>query len=399
MEKALSPGYWALMTGFTKSCCPYFADRSGGGRLCGESSDRESGDSIEETTPSPPPDSRRDGIWAPGSGSRGLLPAGVHFSTQVAISDQIESLEVAEMVATVGAATPVSAIRDAAARHGLISSGVLPDETGTIGGLFSDPREGPADPATGRFCDHVLGIEGVRGDGSPILSGGTVVKNVTGYDLIRLMGGALGALGVITRLHIRLETAAACWKSLSFGFLNRPEDWSVLDQLRRMPFEPYLMSIKPAQQQVQLLLSGTQRAVDEMASFIRETVGDVETTEFDREQMISFHRELRSREGTALRIRVGWKHWCSIVAHDAGTWRAICPSAGYGLLERWQPGSDLDFLVEKVASVGGSVTAEDVEACERSGIPMVHASASDTLTRSLRMLWDADGKIPWQGDR
>ena len=59
----------------------------------------------------------------------------------------------------------------------------------------------------------------------------------------------------------------------------------------------------------------------------------------------------------------------------------------------------LDFLVEKVASVGGSVTAEDVEACERSGIPLVHPCASDSLTRSLRSLWDRDGKIPWQGDR
>ena len=363
------------------------------------SATRKRGDSIEETTPTPRSGSSRDVIWAPGSGSRGLLPAGMNFSTQVAISDQIESLEVAEMVATVGAATPVSAIRDAAAKHGLISSGVLPDETGTIGGLFSDPREGPADPATGRFRDHVLGIEGVRGDGSPILSGGTVVKNVTGYDLIRLMGGALGALGVITRLHIRLETAPACWKSLSFGFQDRPEDWSVLDQLRRMPFEPYLMSIKPVQQQVQLLLSGTQRAVDEMASFIRKTVGDVETTGFDPEQMISFHQKLRSHQGTALRIRVGWKHWRSIVTNEAGIWRAIFPSAGYGLLEGWQPGSDLDFLVEKVASVGGSVTAEDVEACERSGIPLVHPCASDSLTRSLRSLWDRDGKIPWQGDR
>ncbi len=359
----------------------------------------EAGDSIEETTPSALPDSSRDGIWAPGSGSRGLVPAGMKYSTQVAISDQIESLQVAEMVATVGAATPVSKLRDAAAKHGLISSGVLPDETGTIGGLFSDPREGPAHPATGRFFDHVLGIEGVRGDGSPILSGGTVVKNVTGYDLIRLMGGALGALGVITRLHIRLETAPACWRSLSFGFLDRPEDWSALDKLRRMPFEPYLMSIKPDQHQVQLLLSGTQRAVDEMESFIRESAGDVEAADLDTEQMVSFHRALRSRKGTALRIRVGWKHWRSIMTNNAGTWRAIFPSAGYGLLERWKPGSDLDFLVDQVTSVGGSVTAEDVAACERSGIPLLHPCASDSLTRSLRLLWDGDGKIPWQGDR
>ena len=80
------------------------------------------------------------------------------------------------MVATVGAATSVKFLREEVQKKGLIVSGVLPDEEGTVGGLFSDPREGPADSCTGRFRDHVLGIEGVRGDGGPILSGGRVVK-------------------------------------------------------------------------------------------------------------------------------------------------------------------------------------------------------------------------------
>jgi FAD/FMN-containing dehydrogenase len=58
---------------------------------------------------------------------------------------------------------------------------------------------------TGSPRDHVLGLELVTGDGRSLVLGGRVVKNVAGYDLVRLVVGSRGTLGLVTRAHLRLR--------------------------------------------------------------------------------------------------------------------------------------------------------------------------------------------------
>lgn len=350
-----------------------------------------------------------------GSGSRGLSSTQGQHSTHRSqpspsslstpspstgfLSDQIENLDAAEMVATVGAATSVKFLREEVQKKGLIVSGVLPDEEGTIGGLFSDPREGPADSCTGRFRDHVLGIEGVRGDGGPILSGGRVVKNVTGYDLTRLLGGAMGALGVVTRLHLRLESAPPCWNIIRWEFHNDEQCWMRLDRLRALPFEPHLISIEPQQQQVVILLSGTVRSVEEKKDLIVKLSNEATSRQLDGEENIAIHARMRADRGEALRVRARWQDWKSLLSTAGGGWKAVFPAAGYGLLQGWQRGDLFEQMIEQVQQREGRVTAEDLQAQKRSGIPLVAADPSDVLTRKLRMNWDPQKNLNWHGDR
>ena len=53
------------------------------------------------------------------------------------------------------------------------------------------------------FRDHVLGFKGVNGKGDVIKSGGTVVKNVTGYDLSKLISGSFGTLVALTEITLK----------------------------------------------------------------------------------------------------------------------------------------------------------------------------------------------------
>ena len=73
----------------------------------------------------------------------------------------------------------------------------------TAGGTIASGIDSPLRQFYGTARDYVLGIEFVTGDGQVVKSGGRVVKNVSGYDIHKLLIGSLGTLGVITRINFR----------------------------------------------------------------------------------------------------------------------------------------------------------------------------------------------------
>tara|TARA_B100001057_G_C22841795_1_gene947389 strand:- start:1545 stop:2804 length:1260 start_codon:yes stop_codon:yes gene_type:complete len=75
---------------------------------------------------------------------------------------------------------------------------------GTIGGVMSCNFAGPRRFKVGSVRDHILGFKGVNGKGETIKSGGTVVKNVTGYDLSKILSGSFGTLTVLTEIAVKV---------------------------------------------------------------------------------------------------------------------------------------------------------------------------------------------------
>jgi glycolate oxidase FAD binding subunit len=76
--------------------------------------------------------------------------------------------------------------------------------TGTLGGAVASGLAGPGRPFTGSVRDSVLGVGLINGRGDSLNFGGRVMKNVAGYDVSRLMAGALGTLGLLTDISLKV---------------------------------------------------------------------------------------------------------------------------------------------------------------------------------------------------
>lgn len=83
-----------------------------------------------------------------------------------------------------------------------------PEGQGTIGGAILTGSSGPRRLTAGAARDHCLGVKGLNGFGEAFTAGGRVVKNVTGFDLPKLVAGSFGTLCAVTELTLKVLPAA-----------------------------------------------------------------------------------------------------------------------------------------------------------------------------------------------
>jgi glycolate oxidase FAD binding subunit len=89
-------------------------------------------------------------------------------------------------------------------------------KTATLGGMIACGLAGPRRANAGSVRDCILGTDVLNGKGEYLHFGGRVMKNVAGYDVSRLMCGALGTLGVVMSATLRLLPKPACEQSIAF---------------------------------------------------------------------------------------------------------------------------------------------------------------------------------------
>ena len=124
--------------------------------------------------------------------------------------DRVLDYAPADMTIAVQAGVTVTALQELLAREGqwLPLDPPLPDET-TVGGLVASDLGGTLRASQGRVRDFVIGIQVATADGRSVRGGGKVVKNVAGYDLMKLFAGSLGTLGVVTELTFKVRPRPA----------------------------------------------------------------------------------------------------------------------------------------------------------------------------------------------
>ena len=110
-----------------------------------------------------------------------------------------------EGIATLAAGARLEAVEAAARAHGMRTGFVRGFPGATVGGTVAADPPGLATSHDRRLRNDVLGLEVALANGSVTSSGGRVVKNVTGFDLVRLYCGSFGTLGVITRATVRVR--------------------------------------------------------------------------------------------------------------------------------------------------------------------------------------------------
>lgn len=130
----------------------------------------------------------------------------------------VRALEPSELFVTVGAGTPLAGLEALLAQHGQMLAFEPPciGGHGTVGGAVATGLSGPARPYGGSLRDHLLGLTLIDGRGQLLKFGGTVIKNVAGFDVSRLMVGAMGTLGLITEATFKLAPLPRARLTLRF---------------------------------------------------------------------------------------------------------------------------------------------------------------------------------------
>ncbi|MFT6590320.1 MAG: glycolate oxidase FAD binding subunit [Rhodoferax sp.] len=155
----------------------------------------------------------------------------------------ITSYEPSELVVTVQAGTPLAALEATLAEQGQC----LPFEPphfgaaqatplgATVGGMVAAGLSGPGRATAGAVRDFVLGVKLLNGQGELLTFGGQVMKNVAGYDVSRLMVGALGTLGVLTEISLKVLPIAPAEATLVGHGITQQK---ALDLLHRWGGQP-----------------------------------------------------------------------------------------------------------------------------------------------------------------
>jgi glycolate oxidase FAD binding subunit len=153
-----------------------------------------------------------------GQGTKRGLGRPVQAARQLDLSglSGITLYEPNELVLTCLAGTPLAEIERALAEKSQQLAFEPPDlaplygdaaGAGTIGGVLGGNLSGPRRLQAGAARDHFLGFAAVSGRGEAFRAGGRVVKNVTGYDLCKLMAGSYGTLAVLTEVTLKVLPA------------------------------------------------------------------------------------------------------------------------------------------------------------------------------------------------
>ena len=154
-----------------------------------------------------------------GAGTKRIIGRPVEAAHLVTVEplSGITLYEPEELVMSARAGTPLATIEAELAERGqelafepadwgLIAAAAA--ESQTIGGVFAANVAGPRRLKAGAARDHLLGLSCVTGHGQEIKTGGRVVKNVTGYDLCKLLTGSWGTLAILTQVTFKVMPRA-----------------------------------------------------------------------------------------------------------------------------------------------------------------------------------------------
>ena len=136
----------------------------------------------------------------------GRLPGRVDIVLSTEKLNRVEAYDPGDLTISLEAGVPVASAVAACAEHHQL----LPIEDAgcsTIGGCLATAQSGPLRAGFGSLRDFCIGVSFVTGDGISGRGGGRVVKNVAGYDLMKLLIGSYGSLGVITSANFKLFPA------------------------------------------------------------------------------------------------------------------------------------------------------------------------------------------------
>ncbi|MFT5258467.1 MAG: glycolate oxidase FAD binding subunit [Saprospiraceae bacterium] len=133
------------------------------------------------------------------------------------------------------------------------------NDNATVGGMVATGFSGSARPFRGGVRDFILGAKLINGKGEVVQFGGKVMKNVAGFDLFRPMAGAMGTLGVLVEVSLRLIPRPSTQEIVSIGVQDMEQ---AIEQFTRLSFSAATLSAAHwVDSQINLRFSGSPEAV------------------------------------------------------------------------------------------------------------------------------------------
>lgn len=204
----------------------------------------------------------------------------------------IVKYEPGELVMTARAGTTLAELDAALAEQGQMLACDPRRYSGhaTLGGSLATHQSGPGRPWYGSLRDHVLGVRLINGKGEHLRFGGQVMKNVAGYDVSRLQAGAMGTLGVMTEISLKVLPLPDY--SLTLSIETDIFEGHELTQKLARSTKP-LTGMTWVDGTLYLRLQGSQQAVEATA---QQWQSVHQTSRMEAEQAAQFWEQLREHE-------------------------------------------------------------------------------------------------------
>lgn len=312
-----------------------------------------------------------------------------------------------ELVVTVRAGTPLQELESLLASQGQC----LPFEpphfgwsggVATVGGMVASGLAGPARATAGSVRDYVLGLQMINGRGELLTFGGQVMKNVAGYDVSRLMAGAMGTLGLITEVSLKVLPISPAEATLVFPMAQA----AALEQLHRWGGQPlplnascWVHDASAGQPGRDLLFVRLRGAVAAVEAATRRMLDDVPGERMDTAQAAADWALCRDQklpffaDGAA----TGQALWRLSVAQTAPVldlpWPVLVEWQG-GVRWLWAPMQAGAQLQAAARAAGGSATVFRTTGADGLGARCQKASHSpthDAMLQRLKAAFDPAG--------
>jgi glycolate dehydrogenase FAD-binding subunit len=208
----------------------------------------------------------------------------------------------------------------------------------TIGGTVACGLSGPRRIQAGAVRDGLIGVRFVTGSGERVKNGGRVMKNVTGYDLVKLMCGSHGTLGVLTELSFKLSPRPETSATLLIAGLDDRTAQRAMARSLTSPFDVTGAAHDPrgadGRPLTMIRIEGFEHSVDYRAGRLRDLLGEFGQAE---------------TEGA----EPGARRWAfvreagSLAGETGAVWRlSVRPSDGPEIVAALSDGMDLAALYD-----------------------------------------------------
>ncbi|OIQ29256.1 MAG: 2-hydroxy-acid oxidase [Alphaproteobacteria bacterium MedPE-SWcel] len=206
-------------------------------------------------------------MWIQGGNTRGCSGSGAVLSTRGLAG--LTLYEPGSLTLVVKAGTPVAEVKALLKGENQqlafepMDHRVLLGTAGepTMGGLFAANVSGPRRIQAGAARDFLLGVRFVDGRGQVLRNGGRVMKNVTGYDLVKLMAGAHGTLGVLSEVSLKVLPLAETMTTVAVPNIDLATGVRALCSALGSPFDVTGAAYDPQAQTAYVRLEGFAASV------------------------------------------------------------------------------------------------------------------------------------------